>query len=195
MGKPELATDPRYATQIERCKRRPEVRQYIEDWLQSFEDDDTPLKILEKARIPSAPILDIPATVAHPQLQTRDFFQDVPHPLLGPTPIAKSPFHLSSAQVAIPFRAAFFWATDTTRKSSRSYLDYSRRTDWKLRSQHSVPGRGDHSRRPGSGVAGDGRAVERAARTRTSDDFQDLERLVPAHNAQARARTTSRSFS
>lgn len=123
MGKPELATDPRYATQIERCKRRPEVRQHIEDWLQSFEDDDTPLKILEEARIPSAPILDIPTTVAHPQLQTRDFFQDVPHPLLGPTPIAKSPFHLSSAQVAIPFRAAFLG--EHNEDILHHYLDYT----------------------------------------------------------------------
>ena len=31
----------------------------------------------------------------------------MPHPLLGPTPIAKSPFHFSDASVEIPFRAAF----------------------------------------------------------------------------------------
>ena len=107
MGKPELATDPLYATQIERCQRRPDVRKHIEDWLQTFDDDETPLKILEEARIPSAPILDVPGAVEHPQLQTRDFFQELPHPLLGSTPIAKSPFHLSTAKVEIPFRAAF----------------------------------------------------------------------------------------
>ena len=107
MGKPELATDPRYATQIERCQHRPEVRKHIEDWLQGFDDDETPLQILEEARVPTAPILDIPAAAQHPQLQARDFFQDIPHPLLGPTPIAKAPFRLSAAQVAIPFRAAF----------------------------------------------------------------------------------------
>ena len=107
MGKPELATDPLFATQIERCKRRPEVRQHIEAWLQTFDDDETPLKILAEARIPSAPILDVPGAVEHPQLKTRDFFQDVPHPLLGPTSIARSPFHFSTAKNEIPFRAAF----------------------------------------------------------------------------------------
>ncbi len=107
MGKPELATDPLYTTQIERCKRRPDVRKHIEDWLQTFDDDETPLKILEGARVPSAPILDIPGAAEHPQLQTRDFFQDLPHPLLGSTPVARSPFHLSTAKVETPFRAAF----------------------------------------------------------------------------------------
>jgi crotonobetainyl-CoA:carnitine CoA-transferase CaiB-like acyl-CoA transferase len=108
MGKPDLATDPRYATQVARCARRPEVRKYIEDWLQTFDDDETPLRILSEARIPVAPILDIPQAATHPQLQARDLFQDVPHPLLGSTPIAKSPFHLSTAAVEIPFRAPFF---------------------------------------------------------------------------------------
>jgi CoA:oxalate CoA-transferase len=108
MGKPELATDSRYATQVARCARRPEVRKYIEEWLQTFADDETPLKILSEARIPVAPILDIPGAVEHPQLKARDLFQELPHPILGPTPIAKSPFHLSTATVEIPFRAPFF---------------------------------------------------------------------------------------
>ena len=67
----------------------------------------SPLKILLEARVPSAPILDIPAAAAHPQLKARGLFQDLPHPLLGSTPVAKSPFHFSNADVEIPFRAAF----------------------------------------------------------------------------------------
>ena len=47
----------------------------------------------------------------------------MPHPLLGPTPIAKSPFHLSSAQVAIPFRAAFLG--EHNEELLHHYLDYS----------------------------------------------------------------------
>lgn len=107
MGKPELETDPRYATQVARCQRRPEVRKYVEAWLQSFDDDETPLKILAEARVPSAPILDIPQVPEHPQIKSRHLFQDLPHPILGPTPVAKSPFHLSTAAVEIPFRAPF----------------------------------------------------------------------------------------
>ncbi len=107
MGKPELETDPRYSTQVARCQRRPEVRAYVEAWLQSFDDDETPLRILAEARVPSAPILDIPQVPEHPQIKSRQLFQDMPHPILGPTPVAKSPFHLSTAAVEIPFRAPF----------------------------------------------------------------------------------------
>lgn len=107
MGKPELATDPRFATMDARLQRRDEVRTYIEDWLQSFDDDETPLNILAEARVPTAPVLDIPGAAAHPQLRARGLFQDVSHPLLGSTPIAKSPFHFSDANAEIPFRAAF----------------------------------------------------------------------------------------
>jgi crotonobetainyl-CoA:carnitine CoA-transferase CaiB-like acyl-CoA transferase len=108
MGMPGLATDPRYATQVARCARRPEVRAYIEDWLQTFVDDETPLALLREARIPVAPVLDIPGAAAHPQLKARELFQEVPHPILGATPVAKSPFHFSTTPVDIPFRAPFF---------------------------------------------------------------------------------------
>ncbi len=108
MGRPELETDPRYATQVARCQRRSEVRKYIEDWLQTFADDETPLRILTEARLPVAPVLDIAQVPSHPQLQARGLFQDLPHPLLGSTPVAKSPFHFSTASVEIPCRAPFF---------------------------------------------------------------------------------------
>lgn len=107
MGKPQLETDPLYATQIARCQRRPEVRKHVEAWLQSFDDAETPLRILAEARVPSAPILDIPQVPEHPQIKSRQLFQDLPHPILGSTPVAKSPFHLSTALVEIPFRAPF----------------------------------------------------------------------------------------
>lgn len=107
IGRPELEHDPRFATQIARCERRPEVRKILEDWLQTFADDTVPLKILADARVPSAPILEIPEVPAHPQIQARGLFQAVPHPELGETPIAKSPFHLSTTTVSIPFRAPY----------------------------------------------------------------------------------------
>jgi len=107
MGKPEWETDPRFAAPAARLENRHEVRKYIEGWLDTFPDDETPLKILAEARVPSAAILDIPQAAAHPQLQARGLFQEMPHPVLGPAPIAKSPFHFSNATVEIPCRAAF----------------------------------------------------------------------------------------
>ncbi len=107
IGRPDLETDPRYATQIARCERRPEVRKILEDWLQTFPDDETPLKILADARVPSAPILEISEVPLHPQIRARGLYQELPHPTLGSTPVAKSPFHMSTTDVSIAFRAPY----------------------------------------------------------------------------------------
>jgi CoA:oxalate CoA-transferase len=107
MGMPALEHDERYATQLARCARRPEVRAIIEAWLQTFEDDNTPLAILAKARVPSAPILEISQVPEHGQLKARELFQDLPHPELGSTPVARSPFQFSTMATTIPFRAPY----------------------------------------------------------------------------------------
>jgi crotonobetainyl-CoA:carnitine CoA-transferase CaiB-like acyl-CoA transferase len=99
------------------------VRKYIEDWLQTFADAETPLKILSDARSPVAPVLDIPGAAAHPQLKARELFQDVPHPILGSTSIAKSPFHFSTIPVDIPFRAPFFG--EHNEEILQHYLEYT----------------------------------------------------------------------
>lgn len=107
MGMPELENDPRYATQTERCKRRPEVRAYIEKWLAGFNNDTEALAVLAEARVPSAPILDIPDVPKHPQHAARELFQALEHPELGRHEIARAPMKLSTAGMDIPFRAPY----------------------------------------------------------------------------------------
>lgn len=107
MGMPELEADERYATQEARCARRPEVRATIEGWLQTFDDDLEPLRILAEARVPSAPILNIDQVPQHQQIKARGLFQDLPHPELGSTPIARAPYQFSTMAVEIPFRAPY----------------------------------------------------------------------------------------
>lgn len=107
MGRPDLETDERYATQAARCARRPEVRALVEAWLQSLDSDEAALAVLGEARVPAAPILEIEQVHAHPQHAARQVFQHLPHPELGATPLARAPFRLSSAQSSIPFRAPY----------------------------------------------------------------------------------------
>ena len=107
MGKPELETDERYATQEARCARRPDVRSFIEQWLAEFDDDETPLKILAEARVPAAPILEIPEVPHHEQIKAREVYQDVGHPELDSSLIARSPFRLATVDNSIPFRAPY----------------------------------------------------------------------------------------
>lgn len=107
MERPDLETDERYATQVARCSRRPEVRAIVEAWLQSFANDAAALAVLAEARVPAAPILDIPQVPLHPQHAARGLFQQLPHPELGMTPIARSPFKLSTLDMSIPYRAPY----------------------------------------------------------------------------------------
>lgn len=107
MGKPEFEHDPRYATLSARCERRPEIRGYIEAWLATFDDNETPLKRLADARVPSAPILEIAEASVHPQIKSRAVYQDLPHPEIGKTPVARSPFRIQDTPSDIPFRAPY----------------------------------------------------------------------------------------
>lgn len=107
MGRPDLETDERFATQLARCSRRPEVRAIVEAWLQSFDSDAQALAALAAARVPSAPILDIIDVPKHAQHAAREVFQDLPHPELGSTPVARAPFRLSTLEMSIPFRAPY----------------------------------------------------------------------------------------
>jgi CoA:oxalate CoA-transferase len=107
MGMPELEDDARFSSQEARCSRRPEVRAIIETWLAEFDDDETPLKILADARVPSAPILEIPEVPEHQQIKARKVYQAIEHPELGITPIARSPFRFGTMDNSIPFRAPY----------------------------------------------------------------------------------------
>lgn len=107
IGKPEFEHDPRYATLSARCERRPEIRGYIEAWLATFDDNETPLKLLADARVPSAPILEIAEASVHPQIKSRAVYQDLPHPEIGKTPVARSPFRIQDTPSDIPFRAPY----------------------------------------------------------------------------------------
>jgi CoA:oxalate CoA-transferase len=101
MGKPELATDPRFDNNEHRLQNRSQVNEMIADWLQSFSSRDEPLAMLEKAHILSAPVLDTPGFINDAQIKSRKFIQSVPHPGLGPVRLPKSPLHFSDARVEI----------------------------------------------------------------------------------------------
>jgi crotonobetainyl-CoA:carnitine CoA-transferase CaiB-like acyl-CoA transferase len=105
IGRPELATDPRFATNEARTENRFVLVEIIEEWLQSFPTRDEPLAILESVRILSAPVLDIAQAINHPQIKARGAMQEVPHPGIGPVALPKSPFRFSETAVEIRNRA------------------------------------------------------------------------------------------
>jgi crotonobetainyl-CoA:carnitine CoA-transferase CaiB-like acyl-CoA transferase len=105
MGKPQLAADPRFDTLEHRMERKAEVITMVEEWLQSFATRDEPLALLDKAHILSAPVLDTPGVMDHPQTIARQALGEIDQPGIGKIRLPVAPFRFSAAAVAIPGRA------------------------------------------------------------------------------------------
>jgi crotonobetainyl-CoA:carnitine CoA-transferase CaiB-like acyl-CoA transferase len=95
IGRPELGTDPGYATGPERAKRRDEIIAMIEAWMQTFPTDEAVLAALEKARIAAAPVMSIEDSLKHPHFEAREMIRTVPDRLLGEITMPGYPFKMS----------------------------------------------------------------------------------------------------
>jgi crotonobetainyl-CoA:carnitine CoA-transferase CaiB-like acyl-CoA transferase len=96
MNKPELFTDPRFATGPDRGKNQKELIAIIETWLQSLPSDEAALQVLDEHRVPCAPVMSIVDTLAHPYFKARDMVRTVPDPILGELTIPGFPFKYSA---------------------------------------------------------------------------------------------------
>lgn len=95
IGRPELGSDPRYATGAERAKRREELVTMIEAWMKTFPTDDAVLAALEDARIAAAPVMTIEKTLEHPHFKEREMIRTVEDPILGQFTMPGFPFKFS----------------------------------------------------------------------------------------------------
>ncbi|GMU46099.1 MAG: CoA transferase [Porticoccaceae bacterium] len=77
MGRPELATDPRYVDDPARVAHHAELKVLIEDWLQSQESDAATIALLGKHHVPVAPILSICQVMEHPHMRQRGTVRSV----------------------------------------------------------------------------------------------------------------------
>lgn len=105
LGKPELATDPRFATAGRRSKNRGELIPMIEAWLQSFPTDEAALRALAEHRVPAGPVLSVEETVTHPYFVARRMVRQVPDPILGEVTIPGFPFKFSASPAELDLRA------------------------------------------------------------------------------------------
>jgi formyl-CoA transferase len=95
IGRPDLAADPRFATNALRVQNRtqllpalsPEIgRRPAGEWLHE----------LEQAGIPCGPVNSIDRVFADPQTAARDMLIETPHPTIGTLKMAGSPLKLAS---------------------------------------------------------------------------------------------------
>jgi len=92
LGRPELATDPRFATGAARGQNKAELTAIIEDWLARQPSDEAALAVFEQHRVAAAPVLSVRDTVSHPYFTAREMVRKVPDPVLGEVTIPGFPF-------------------------------------------------------------------------------------------------------
>lgn len=96
MGKPELLTDPRFATSADRVTNRDLLNPIVQEWFLSFSSDEAALAVLEQHRIACAPVLSVEDTLAHPYFKARQMVRTVPDPILGEVTIPGFPLKFSA---------------------------------------------------------------------------------------------------
>ncbi|WP_374689743.1 CaiB/BaiF CoA transferase family protein [Promineifilum sp.] len=84
-GRPDLWDEPRYQTNAGRVAARAELITRLREVFAARPAAEW-LAALGAARIPAAPINDIPTTLADPHVRARGQVQAVAHPTLGPVP-------------------------------------------------------------------------------------------------------------
>ena len=85
IGRPDLLTDPRYATNAARIERVDEVNDIVQEWFSTHDRDDA-VRLLEDADVPVGPVREIDEVVADEQLIGRESVVRVDVPGVGPLP-------------------------------------------------------------------------------------------------------------
>ncbi len=97
-GRPELARDPRFATNGKRVENRAEITKLIQE-IFSKRCTAQWLELLEAAGVPSGPINDIAQVFAEPQVKARGVKMELEHPVAGKVPLVASPMRFSGTQL------------------------------------------------------------------------------------------------
>jgi len=124
IGRPELATDARFATPAARRAHWPQFAQILREWLGGFDSVEQAVAKLTSARIPSAPMLSPEEVIAHPHMSVRAAFPEVPHATRGAVRITATPFHVDYRPIG-PGGAAPYRVGEQTRKVLTEVLGYS----------------------------------------------------------------------
>jgi crotonobetainyl-CoA:carnitine CoA-transferase CaiB-like acyl-CoA transferase len=121
MGKPELASDPRFKGARARHTNRRELQAIVEQWLASFPTRDDAIAAMDKERVPCAPVLTLNEAVAHPHLNQRKTVRWVQDPLLGRVAIPAVPVKFSAWPDRTELRSARLG--EDNERVLRDYLD------------------------------------------------------------------------
>jgi len=106
MGKPELATDPRFRSARGRRDNNEALKEVIEGWLAGFATRDEALAALDKERVACAPVLSLNEAMEHPHLRARKTVRRVKDRFLGELEIPGVPVKFSAWPDRLDLRGA-----------------------------------------------------------------------------------------
>ena len=95
VGRPELATDPRFDSTPQRVAHRVELQQLLAPILQAQPMAHW-MPLLRAAVVPSGPIHDFRQVFDDPQIRHRQLVKTVPHPLSGTLQVVGNPLNFSA---------------------------------------------------------------------------------------------------
>ena len=98
LGRPELARDPRFATNAVRFANKDALVAIIED-ITGARPAAEWVALLEPAGVPCGPVNDVAQVFADPQVRARGMRVEVEHPVAGPIPLIASPVRLSHTPI------------------------------------------------------------------------------------------------
>lgn len=101
MGRPDLAGEPRFADGATRARHQNELIDIIEAWTATFDTNEAVVEVLERHRVPAAPVLNPTETLDNPYYLERGMVRTVTDPLLGEVTVPGFPFKFS-AQPELP---------------------------------------------------------------------------------------------
>lgn len=94
IGKPELADHPKFATTAARRTYQAETAAIIQGWTSERTKAEV-VNTLAEGGVPAAPVNNVAEMVADPQIQAREMFVELEHPIYGPVKITGTPLKLS----------------------------------------------------------------------------------------------------
>jgi crotonobetainyl-CoA:carnitine CoA-transferase CaiB-like acyl-CoA transferase len=98
LGRPELARDPRFATNAARFANKDALVALLEDITRARPAAEW-VALLEPAGVPCGPVNDVAQVFADPQVRARGMRVEVEHPVAGPIPLIANPVRLSRTPI------------------------------------------------------------------------------------------------
>ncbi|MFN0092060.1 MAG: CaiB/BaiF CoA transferase family protein [Acidimicrobiales bacterium] len=133
MGRPELAAEPRFASNVLRVEHQHELIPLVEAWLAEQGSAAAAMARLEAERVPAALVLSVAEAMAHPALRAQRTVRTVQDPVFGELDLPGVPIKLSEfpgeAELVAPRLGEHNrWAvTEALGRSEAEYLELAAR--------------------------------------------------------------------